>query len=123
LRYIKKINTGETDDWIQPGDIVALLPMMYTGNTDMKDVPIGRLAGSYVNISAINNLLSDSWVKEFGKPLAAIIFFASLAALAGIYLGSALFFIAMIFLILLQIAIGLSSFSYAHTVFPWPFTA
>jgi signal transduction histidine kinase len=121
LSYIKKINNTENDDWIDQDDIVAILPMMYTGNTDMKDVPIGRLQGSYVHVSAINNALHGNWLKEVPWATLIILLAGLLAAACANTFQITNFLIITICSSLCIVCIGLLLFCKFDLVFPWPY--
>lgn len=45
---------------INKGDVVLVLPSMYTGSTDFKNSPVGRIAGGLYHASLINSVLIDS---------------------------------------------------------------
>ena len=47
---------------ISPGDIVIVLPAMYTGNTDFKETHIGEIPGGYALVASINSVLSGKWL-------------------------------------------------------------
>ncbi|MCX6129740.1 MAG: PilZ domain-containing protein, partial [Proteobacteria bacterium] len=63
---IERINQQKPEPQIAPGDIVVILPAMFTGNTDFKDSPIGRLQGGYYGVTLMNSVLNQAWIKESG---------------------------------------------------------
>jgi hypothetical protein len=64
---------------VKPGDHILILPAMFTGNTDWKDSPIGRIEGGYILASAINSVLKSQWLKIVNNSV-LFVFFASLIA-------------------------------------------
>ncbi|NBX17858.1 MAG: CHASE2 domain-containing protein [Proteobacteria bacterium] len=65
---------------INKDDIVLILPSMYTGSTDFKDTPVGRLEGGFYHMSLINSVLVNSAIRPVlergGSFLTCLLFLA-----------------------------------------------
>lgn len=69
LPVILRLNRGQPEAKINPGDIVVILPAMFTGNTDFKASPIGKIQGGYFSVSVINSILTGRWITPFDEIL------------------------------------------------------
>ncbi|MFW7378470.1 MAG: adenylate/guanylate cyclase domain-containing protein [Oligoflexus sp.] len=123
LRHtIERINRGlETPD-INPDDIVVILPAMYTGNTDFKDTPIGRLQGGYFGVTLINSALQNNWITE--SDLADSLLFLTAAAImlvAAFMTKPILFFIFFFSLLIVLPAFGIFMFVMFSCSLSWLF--
>src|SRR5690606_27101047 len=70
---------GDNARVIKPGDYVVVLPLMYTGNIDYVETPIGRIPGGYIPVSIINSVLTEKWLTPLNYGI-EIIFLAVLIA-------------------------------------------
>ncbi|MBP9707375.1 MAG: CHASE2 domain-containing protein [Oligoflexales bacterium] len=113
------LNEKTVPDFIQKGDVVLLIPYLYTGNTDMRGSPIGQIPGGYVHAALINSLLNNDWINyQEGNFLIIVIFIAlgilinfvknPFAITLTIFIGNFLLFFA-----------GIASFSLYSTEVPW----
>jgi len=64
---------------VKPGDHILILPAMFTGNTDWKGSPIGRVEGGYILASTINSVLKSSWLKVIDNSFLFVLLAALLA--------------------------------------------
>ncbi len=77
---------------VSEGDVVVVLPAMYTGNTDWRESPFGSMAGGYVLCALVDQFLQGQFltpVEDRGALVAASAVAAFLAAettsIAGIW--------------------------------------
>ena len=82
LPEILRFNRGETNQSVRPNDIVVILPAMFTGNTDFKASPVGKIQGGYFSVAVINSILQGLWIRP-GYPMLLFILFA--VGLGGIW--------------------------------------
>jgi class 3 adenylate cyclase len=104
---------------LDPGDVVFILPMMYSGNADFKSTPLGEFPGGLLHVAIANSALTDDWIHYFGNDL----IFSIIAGLFAILLAksltpfkSSMFIFGMVFLIL---SVGIGAFVVAEIVTPW----
>ena len=71
---------------IEKGDHVVILPLMYTGNVDFVETPVGKIQGGYLMTSMINSVLTGNWIKF--QPLSLGIISLLAACLMGGMLGA-----------------------------------
>lgn len=92
---------------VQQGDIVLILPEMYTGNTDFSNTPIGRIPGGYVITSVLNDFITERHIKEVSSAweyLLLLVFallvhrmrFPSHAILLGLSVGAIFIFASFV---------------------------
>lgn len=74
---------GKEISGIDAGDIVLLLPAMYTGSVDFTESPVGKLPGGFVIATMINSRLNESWF-SFHDPLHGIAWIGLLGALISV---------------------------------------
>ena len=70
-RVIKNSINGKTIKRIKEGDIVYIIPLLYTGNSDFKAFPTGRAPGGFIHVSMIDSVLNGRWLKQvaFGEAI------------------------------------------------------
>jgi class 3 adenylate cyclase len=117
---LERIQEGKTEIDVGPDDIVVILPAMFTGNTDWKDTPVGRLQGGYFGVALLNSVLQNSWLKE-SLALNIILLVASLgvAACTALFLQPRLAALVLMTLTFLLPFFGLLLFSYQGLILPW----
>lgn len=105
------------------GDVIVVLPAMYTGNTDFKDGPLGRIPGGFIHVSIINSVLTGQWLSSI--PFAPA--FIAALGIAGIAFSQ---FVPIVFALwsllpaaLLIVLFGIGLFTYQSLTFPWFFSA
>lgn len=101
------------------GDIVFILPMMYTGNADFKATPLGDLPGGLLHVSVANSLLTNNWIRVWHHPALAAglsaLFALTLAHLSGPLFG----LLGTLAALLIWVGCGLLAFcTFGHSV-PW----
>src|SRR5690606_35434051 len=62
-------------------DHILILPAMFTGNTDWKSSPLGRIEGGYILASTINSVLKAKWLRVVDNSFLFVIFAALVAFL------------------------------------------
>ncbi len=106
---------------IEPGQLIVILPAMYTGNTDMVATPVGYIPGGYVMVSMLNSVLSGQWIRPFQAEGLAV----GISVLAGAGLG--LVASPLIWIVLLlagSVSLSLTfllSFAYMGVASNWSF--
>lgn len=61
---IKDVKAGYKPDGVNPGDVVLILPLYFTGNTDFRPSPYGLVPGGLVFAATINSVLSGQWLQS-----------------------------------------------------------
>ncbi len=104
---------------LDPGDVVFILPMMYSGNADFKSTPLGEFPGGLLHVAIGNSALTNDWVRYFGNDL----LFSIIAGLIAVMLAksftpfkSSMLIFGMVSLIL---SVGIGAFVVAEIVTPW----
>lgn len=65
---IARLKKGMDLSIIKPGDIVLILPAMYTGNTDFVTTPFGSMPGGYILAALLQSVLTETWIKALPDP-------------------------------------------------------
>jgi class 3 adenylate cyclase len=110
--------TGSTR-LVAPGDIVLILPNMYTGHTDFIWTPHGYMPGGYFIMAAVQNVLQGTFLSPVpGLPL-LIFVVAVLGALIGLTQKVSLFAALLSCGALLLVATAFALFTFARLIVPW----
>jgi class 3 adenylate cyclase len=125
LKFVlERIKQGKTETDIKADDTVVILPAMFTGNTDWKDTPVGRLQGGYFGVALLNSVLQNAWLKE-SLILNSTVLVLSVGGtmLAALFLQPWLAALSLVLLTVILPIIGLLSFSYQGLILPWLWTS
>jgi hypothetical protein len=63
-RILGLINSSRASDGVrevEAGDVVLLMPAMYTGSVDFTESPVGKMPGAFVIASMLNSRLNKKW--------------------------------------------------------------
>lgn len=118
-----KPGVGQPSKAIQQGDVVLFLPLLYTGNTDYKDTPVGRWPGGFLIASLVNSALSGNWIRYADAGVLGIVIAAGLAAAAGHAFGALLFLAALLVGLGVIALTGLVFFTHLGIATDWVFLA
>ena len=83
LAVIERARRGLDIPVVNQGDVVVILPGMYTGNTDWRETPLGPMPGGYHLVALMDSVLKGEWlrkIEDFGV-------LAFLTGLAGLGFG------------------------------------
>ena len=61
---LQEMGAGDGPRRVNEGDVVVILPAMYTGHSDLAATPLGTIPGGYVMVSLINSILTHQWVRR-----------------------------------------------------------
>lgn len=108
---------------INENDVVLVLPAMYTGSTDFKTSPIGRIAGGVYHASIMNSaLINTPIIPIFNSIFSSALVFIAIALCVWV-LSSKLSFITSVLTIvslaLAIIIIGLFAFAFGNIQSDW----
>ncbi len=119
IDFIRKSNSGTLSQEIEAGDVVVVLPSMYTGNVDWIESPIGDIQGGFLPTSLINSQLTGEWLRPRGRRDVAAVAAGLLAfAIAVVSPLGAMIPLLLAITVLMSCA-GLASFAYAGIILPW----
>jgi class 3 adenylate cyclase len=71
---------------IQPGQIVLILPAMYTGSSDRVESPFGSIPGGYLMIAMVNSVLTGQWIQTIAPSVMGLWLATALGVLVGLLL-------------------------------------
>jgi len=118
IDFIRKSNAGTLTQEIEEGDIVVVLPSMYTGNVDWIESPIGDIQGGFLPAALINSQLNGEWLRPVGRRDVASIFAGLVAFAAAVVLPMGAMTVLTAATVITAVA-GLASFAYAGVILPW----
>jgi class 3 adenylate cyclase len=110
---------GQPLDSVSAGDVVVILPDMFTGTIDFEDTAIGRLPVGFISLAAINSAITGDWLGLVGgyTPLTWLLCFC------GAFLARRLSrpgFVTFATAIALALAaVGVLAFALASVIVPW----
>ncbi|MEY4065145.1 MAG: hypothetical protein RIR26_1353, partial [Pseudomonadota bacterium] len=64
---LKNSENASSIQYISPGDIVFVLPSLYSGGTDFKDSPVGHIPGAFYQVALLNSLLTGKTLTSLGQ--------------------------------------------------------
>lgn len=108
---------------INRDDVVLILPSMYTGSTDFKNSPIGRIEGGLYHMSLINSLLTDKPLRPFlqttASLLGAFLLLAFVSTLSALRFKFKSAITVNVTLTILIVALGFAGFVYSSLQADW----
>lgn len=104
---------------IKEGDIVIILPLFFTGNTDMGNTPIGRVPRGFIITSLVNSVMTKQWLipLNIAKPLIPV--GSLLGSLCGMLLSPVWFWVVMLSLCSSFFIGSMSLFCFFGIIVPW----
>lgn len=108
---------------INAGDVVLVLPSMYTGSTDFKNSPIGRLEGGLFHVSVLNTFLNNTPLRPILQSLPSFLVIALFISILVRWVSfkfrmhNAVLFVTSCSL--LTVVLGLAGFVYGHLQSDW----
>ncbi len=119
MHNLKRAEQGETVRHINPGDVVMILPMMYTGNTDFKDSPYGPIPASFAHVSFVNSILTGQWIWTLDSDLLIISLMALFCGLLVLYLSNIIAIASLLVVLASYITVVFLAFAYLSLSFSW----
>lgn len=116
---LEKALNGRPNQSVSPGDVVMILPMMYTGNTDFKDTPLGAMPASLAHVAFVNSTLANDWLQPVEASFVVILLSCLFGALLARHLDNFWLLFAALLVCALIFAISQYVFSYHAVVLPW----
>ncbi len=83
---LERIKNGAPIDEINQGDIVLIIPQYYTGNTDFKRGPMGKVPGGIYHATLLNDYLNNQFLNYLDFPWTG----SMLLIVIGVLLSSSL---------------------------------
>lgn len=116
---LEAANKGSVAKGIKAGDVVYIMPYLYTGNTDFKMTPFGNMPAGYAHLAFLNSMMTGNWLKPV-TVRESIFIGMILAGLAlGVAFGPIGFGASIVVGLSLWIGLVLYLFSFRDLVIPW----
>ena len=112
---------GQASKVVEKGDVVLILPHMYTGNTDFTQTPFGAAPGGLVIASMLNSVLTGQWLKPLAGGEVLVVALVLAGALLGMKAGAVTFWLTLILSSLGSLALTEYLFAWHGIVVPWLF--
>lgn len=109
---LRLVSENRPSESIKDKDVVLILPLMFTGNTDFQESPFGTIPGGFVIGSMLNSVITGHWIKPLGGVSGLVFLMAALGALLGTRLRPTWFWIA-------SSGIGVTSLVACFWLFSW----
>lgn len=110
---------GRPSKLVEEGDVVLIIPHMYTGNTDFKMTPFGYAPGGFVIASMLNSVLTGQWLKPLSYGESLIVAAVLLGAFLALRCGTVLFWVALTGTFVSGLCASLFLFAFQSVVLPW----
>lgn len=104
---------------VNPGDIVLIIPELYTGNHDVLDTPVGRIPGGFVVASVINSVVTGQWLTPISNDWIVGTLLIGLATILGVLSGPVAFWPFFVGILVFLTASPLLAFSYFSVTVAW----
>jgi serine phosphatase RsbU (regulator of sigma subunit) len=114
LDALRAVEGGKPIDRVQEHDVVLVLPLMFTGNADITETPVGPLPGGLTNATLINSRLRGEWLRPVESVLGV-----DAPIVCGIALGAAAAFSPAAWAIPAAVGLGLAWIATTFAVFTW----
>lgn len=118
---LKVAENGETLKKVNKGDVILILPLMYTGHTDFKYTPFGNMPGGFVLAAMLNSILTEQWLKPLVGGEALVVGMTFLGAFIGMKCAALLFSLGAAGIVVLVLALSQYLFAYHGIIVPWLF--
>jgi class 3 adenylate cyclase len=121
LKFVfERMRQGQPEPGLSQEDVIVILPGMFTGNTDWKDTPIGRLQGGYFGVALVNSVFQQQWLRESTPANILLLFlFLAISMLATLHLAPLWAALTLMLLTLSLPSGGLLLFAYQGLIVPW----
>jgi serine phosphatase RsbU (regulator of sigma subunit) len=116
---LKSVLAGGGAASVARGDVVVILPAMYTGNADWTVTPFGMMPGAGVFLAMINSVLTEQWLVAIPGEVLAIVLASLLGALMALRLAGRWFAAAAVAGVGTVVIGGLAAFALAGWIVPW----
>ncbi len=116
---IRRARSGKPISVVEEGDIVILLPMMYTGNTDFRETAHGSMPGGFLVAAMVNSTLTGGWLRTWDAGLPLIIANGLLGAWVAVALSPLLIGMISLALLVGNILVCIFLFSAAGILVPF----
>lgn len=103
---------------IAPGDIVYMIPMYFTGNTDFKPSPIGIIPGAFAHLGVLNSILKRSGLYTVDIETEMTVGFGFVVAFLGWWLSPASLILLLLLLSLSWTCVVVLGFAFVGMVLP-----
>ncbi len=120
---IQLARDGKPSKLIEEGDVVLIIPQMFTGNTDFKLTPFGYTPGGFVIATMLNSVLTGQWLKPLAYGESLIALAVVVGVVVAVKCAATTFWIAMLGGLLGGILMSIYGFAYMSLVIPWLFPA
>lgn len=113
------INIKQFPDIVEEGDIVLILPNMYTGSTDFHSSPMGYVPGGFFIASVINSIITGRWIDQLKFPSLQIMVCTFFGLFLALFLSTSIFWISLLIFLLIILVGGVATFVYLDLETAW----
>jgi serine phosphatase RsbU (regulator of sigma subunit) len=121
MTVVARVKKGLDLSIIKPGDVVVILPAMYTGNTDFKSTPFGNLPGGLILSAVIDSVFSNRWISYAHDPGFILLLLGICIFVAGCFVRPWVAAVLIFLLVALVLVISILSFVFADVIIPFVF--
>ena len=121
MTVVARVKKGLDLSIIKPGDVVMILPAMYTGNTDFKATPFGNMPGGLILTAVVDSVLSDRWISYAEDPGFFTIILGLSVFLLACFLRPWVAAVSISVLVVLVLITAIFSFVFLDMIIPFVF--
>lgn len=113
---------GKEISVVNPGDVVIILPLMFTSTTDWVSTPLDDMPGGFVYTSVVNSVLNGKFIHQVEGQVIYPVIFGILGFLIAEFLSPMMFGLVSLCVGLLIAVGGIMSFVLLSVTLPWMFS-
>lgn len=119
IESLNDVKAGYKPSGIAEGDIVLILPLYFTGNTDFRPSPYGLIPGGQILAGMLNSVLSGKWLQPVLAVEALVACGVVALAVGSFVFNTAGFWLALLFVEMTLFVSAQLAFAYFGLVIPW----
>ena len=121
MSVVARVKKGLDLSIVKPGDVVVILPAMFTGNTDFKSTPFGNLPGGLILASVIDSTLSKRWISYAHDPGFVLFSLGIIIFVIGCHVRPWIAAVSIFILVTLVILASIFCFVFGDLILPFVF--
>lgn len=104
---------------IKKGDIVYIIPLLFTGHTDFKMTPFGSMPAGFTHLAILNSIVQKNWLTEVEQVIPIILLCAGLGVFISLKVNAYGYIASLVGFFLCWFLISTSAFISLNLVLPF----
>lgn len=121
LATLRDAEKGRPAAIVQKNDVVVVMPLMYTGNTDFNNTALGQMPASFIHVAMINSVLTGDWLTPVNAAPILILLGAIIGALFAVKFETLGTWVSFTLALMISFVVVQYLFSFYGFSIPWLF--